>query len=143
MSFPITGAEIAKTEAKVGFRFPLGLKSRFLKDNGGEVDVAGENWWLIPFLDSTDRKRIARTCNDITRETSKMREWSRFPEDAFVVLKTAAGTISSFVPKRMVPRNLATQFIFGIMKPENLSRWPILWINMTSPLYVPAEHCKN
>src|SRR5712664_799256 len=83
MPFPITGAEIAKTEAKVGFRFPLGLKSRFLKGNGGEVDVAGDNWWLIPFLDGTDRKRIARTCNDITRETTKMREWHGFPADAF------------------------------------------------------------
>jgi hypothetical protein len=91
MPFPITGAEISKTEAKVGFRFPLGLKSRFLKDNGGEVEIAGEIWWLIPFFDSTDRKRIARTCNDIARETSQMRDWGGFPADAFVVAQNGSG----------------------------------------------------
>jgi hypothetical protein len=91
MPFPITGAEISKTEAKVGFRFPLGLKSRFVKDNGGEIEVAGEVWWLVPFFDGTDRKRIARTCNDIARESAKMRDWHGFPADAFVVAQNGSG----------------------------------------------------
>jgi len=40
MPFPIAGAEIGKTETKTGFTFPLGLKSRLAKDNGGEIEVA-------------------------------------------------------------------------------------------------------
>jgi hypothetical protein len=91
MPFPITAAEIAKTEAKTGFTFPRGLKSRLSKDNGGEIEVAGERWQLIPFLDSSDRKRIARTCNDIVRETASMRDWHGFPADAFVVAQNGGG----------------------------------------------------
>jgi SMI1 / KNR4 family (SUKH-1) len=112
MPIPITGAEISKTEAKVGFRFPLGLKSRYLKDNGGEVDVAGENWWLIPFFDSTDRKRIGRTCNDIARETAKMREWQRFPMDAFVVAQNGSGDYLIIRPEAEGSRELGETIFF-------------------------------
>lgn len=91
MPFPITAAEIAKTEAKTGYTFPVGLKSRLSKDNGGEIEVAGECWRLIPFLDNSDRKRLARTCNDIVRETLAMRVWSGFPKDAFVVGQNGGG----------------------------------------------------
>lgn len=91
MPFPITAEEIAKTEAKTGFIFPLGLKSRLSKDNGGEIKVAGDHWQLIPFLDSSDRKRLARTCNDIVRETASMRGWHGFPADAFAVAQNGGG----------------------------------------------------
>ena len=99
MPFPITPAEIAKTEAKTGFTFPLGLKTRFTKDNGGEVEVGGDHWWLIPFLDTTDRKRIARTCNDIAKETAQMREWGRFPRDAFVIAQNGGGDYLIILPE--------------------------------------------
>jgi len=91
MPFPITAAEIAKTETKTGFTFPLGMKSRLSKNNGGEIDVVGDSWQLIPFLDATDRKRLARTCNDIVRETAGMRKWRGFPTDAFVVAQNGSG----------------------------------------------------
>ena len=90
-SRPSASGSAAKTEAKTGFNFPVGLKSRFTRDNGGEVEVGGDHWWLIPFLDSTDRKRIARTCNDITQETTRMREWGGFPPDAFVIAQNGGG----------------------------------------------------
>ena len=91
MSFPIESAEIAKTETRTGFTFPLGLKARLAKDNGGEGQFAGDRWRLVPFLDTSDRKRIARTCNDIVRETLSMREWRGFPADAFVVAQNGGG----------------------------------------------------
>jgi len=91
MPFPITRAEIAKTEDKTGFKFPLGLMSRFSKDNGGDLEVGGGCWQLIPFFDTTDRKRLARTCNDIVRETASMRGCRGFPTDAFVVAQNGGG----------------------------------------------------
>ena len=91
MPFTITAAVIAKTEAKTGSTFPLGLKSRLSKDNRGEIEVAGDCWQLIPFLDTSDRKRLARTCNDIVRETADMRDWRGFPTDAFVVAQNGGG----------------------------------------------------
>lgn len=91
MPFPITVAELAKTEAKTGYTFPVGFKTRFLSDNGGEIEVGDDCWQLIPFLDASDRKRLARTCNDIVRETARMREWRGFPPDAFVVAQNGGG----------------------------------------------------
>jgi hypothetical protein len=91
MPFPITTAEIAKTETKAGFQFPLGLKSRFSKEDGGELKIGGDSWQLIPFLDTTDRKRLTRTCNDIVQETARMRGWHGFPADAFVVAQNGRG----------------------------------------------------
>ena len=91
MPFPIAVEEIAKTEAKTAFTFPLGLKSRFSKDNGGEIEIGSDSWQLIPFLDASDRKRLARTCNDIVRETTRMRSWRGFPRDAFVVAQNGGG----------------------------------------------------
>jgi hypothetical protein len=91
MPFPITAAQIAKTEAKTGLAFPLGLKSRLSKNNGGEIVVAGDCWQLNPFFDASDRKRLARTCNDIVRETARMREWPGFPTDAFVAAQNGTG----------------------------------------------------
>ncbi|HEX7860638.1 MAG TPA: SMI1/KNR4 family protein [Verrucomicrobiae bacterium] len=91
MPFPISAAEIEKTEKKTGFTFPAGLKARLARDNGGEIEVADDCWQLIPFMDTSDRKRIARTCNDIVRETASMREWSNFPKDGFVVAGNGGG----------------------------------------------------
>lgn len=91
MPFPVTAAEIAKTETKTGFTFPRGMKSKLSKNNGGEIELAGDCWQLIPFLDSSDRKRLARTCNDIIRETTRMRAWRGFPTDAFVVAQNGGG----------------------------------------------------
>ena len=91
MPFPITVAEIAKTEAKTGFTFPLGLKMRFSRDNGGEIEIGGDSWQLIPFTDTSDRKRLARTCSDIVGETARMRDWHGFPADGFVVAQNGGG----------------------------------------------------
>ncbi len=99
MPFPIAPAEIAKTEAKTGFIFPIGMKSKLSKNNGGEVKVAGEYWQLIPFLDTSDRKRVLRTCNDIARETAQMRDWPGFPEDAFVVAQNGSGDYLVLLPE--------------------------------------------
>ena len=112
MPFPITVAEIAKTEAKTGFKFPLGLKARLSKDNGGEVRVGDDNWWLIPFLDTTDRKRIARTCNDIVRETTQMRSGQTFQQMRSSLLKTELVTTSSSVLKLRDQKSLAETIYF-------------------------------
>jgi hypothetical protein len=91
MPFPIAAEEIAKTEKKLGVCFPLGFKARMARDNGGEIKAADDYWQLIPFLDASDRKRIARTCNDICRETASTRSWRGFPADAYVIAQNGSG----------------------------------------------------
>ena len=125
MPFPIAAAEIAKTEIKTGFTFPPGLKSRLAEDNGGELEVAGDCWQLIPFLDGSDRKRIARTCNDIVRETARMRVGGVFRQTRLLWLRMAVEITSSSVPRQMVRLSLARRSTFGITRRESMSRWPI------------------
>jgi len=91
MPFPITNEEIVKTETKLGVRFPLSFRVRMMRDNGGEIDAADDDWQLIPILDTSDRKRLTRTCNDIIRETTAMRSWRGFPADAYVIAQNGAG----------------------------------------------------
>jgi len=99
MPFPVSPEEIAKTEAKAGFTFPTGFKLRLSKDNGGKIEIADDDWQLIPFLDTTDRKRISRTCNDIVKETASMRELSDFPANAFVVAKNGSECCLILLPE--------------------------------------------
>ena len=62
-----------------------------LKDNGGEVVTPPDTWQLHPFLDTSDKKRLRRTCNDIARETESAKEWPRFPEEAIAIGANAGG----------------------------------------------------
>jgi len=100
MPFPIASSEIEKTEVKSGFIFPPTFKARMTCENGGDVDIAGEEWSLFPFLDASDRKRLARTCNDILRETIQMKGWDGFPSDAFAIGSNGFGDCIYLLPER-------------------------------------------
>ena len=100
MPFPIAMSEIEKTEVKTGFTFPPEFKARMARENGGEVDIAGEEWSIFPFLDTSDRKRLARTCNDIIRETNQMKAWDGFPTDAFAIGSNGFGDCIYLLPDR-------------------------------------------
>jgi hypothetical protein len=113
MPFPIDPKEIQKTETKLGVTFPLGFKARMSKNNGGELDVDGDFWQLVPFLDSTDRKRLARTCNDIARETKSACESRGFPQDAFVIASDGGGNYLFLRPSAESAKTLG----------ENIYQW--------------------
>lgn len=112
MPFPIAADEIAKTEKKLGVSFPLGFKVRMARDNGGEIKAAGDYWQLIPFLDALDRKRIARTCNDICRETASMRSWRGFPADAYVIAHNGTGDHLILQPSANDSQTLGEEIYF-------------------------------
>ena len=73
MSFPVDVRFIHEAEGKLGAKFPATFVVRMVKNNGGEVAAVDDSWELHPFLDTSDRKRLARTCNDIVQETRKAR----------------------------------------------------------------------
>ncbi len=91
MAFPIPESEIAKTEAKIGIRFPESFRKAMMADNGGEVITEEDQWELFPFFDTTDRKRLSRTSNDILRETVESRKWRGFPENGWAVANNGFG----------------------------------------------------
>ena len=99
MPFPVDPKYIRDSEGKLSTTFPSMFKGKMMRDNGGSIEAAGDTWWLYPFFDSSDKKRIARTCNDIVRETRRMRDWSSFPPGAVAI--GSNGTADQLI---LVPR---------------------------------------
>lgn len=106
MPFPVDPKYIRETEDRLSVSFPSMFTDRMLRENGGSIKAAGDEWLLYPFLDSSDRKRIARTCNDIVRETRRMREWSNFPPDAVAIAGNGTADQLILLPKTESPREL-------------------------------------
>lgn len=98
MPFPVEESRIRKAEEAPGVRFPGSYRRRMQRDNGGELVVEEEGWWLFPILDDSDRKRLARTCNDVVRETRLSREWPGFPADGVAIADNEAGDRLIFLP---------------------------------------------
>lgn len=85
MPFPLEMRFVRQAEEKLARKLPLGYLSRICRSNGGELAVGTDVFRLYPVLDSTDRKRLSRTCNDIVRETASARQWPRFPPDGLAI----------------------------------------------------------
>ena len=100
MPFPVASLEIEKTEAKTGFMFPPVFKTCLAASNGGDLVVADDDWVLFPFLDGSDRKRLARSCNDIVSETNRMREWRGFPPEGFAIASNGCGDCLLLLPEK-------------------------------------------
>lgn len=99
MAFPVTEDKIQAAEETLGRRLPDSLRERLLQNNGGEViDDEGNDWILHPVRDDSDRKRLARTANDIIRETESAREWEDFPENAIAIANDGTGDLIVLLP---------------------------------------------
>jgi len=64
-------------------------------------------WELYPFLDSSDRKRLARTCNDIVRETAHARGWRGFLPPAIAIGHNGGGDKFILLPSEGNPTVLS------------------------------------
>lgn len=85
MPFPVDEKYIIQTEQKLGVTFPTSFRKKMMLENGGEVDTELDVWQLFPFLDTSDKTRLKRTCNDIVRETATAKEWNGFPQEAVAI----------------------------------------------------------
>lgn len=98
MPFPVDDKYIHQAEQKLGVKFPVSFRQKMMQDNGGEVETPPDAWQLYPFMDTSDKKRLKRTCNDITRETASARQWDSFPHDAIAIGTNGAGDQLIFIP---------------------------------------------
>ena len=62
-----------------------------MRENGGEVRTPPDAWILYPFFDTSTRKRLQRTFNDIIRETEAARQWDTFPQNAVAIGANGCG----------------------------------------------------
>ena len=98
MAFPVDEKYIKEAENRLGVTLPRELRTRLGRQNGGEWDDGLQIWFLHPVLDSSDKKRVARSCNDICRETATARQWRGFPENAVCIAHNDSGDLLLLLP---------------------------------------------
>ncbi|QDU47763.1 SMI1/KNR4 family protein [Gimesia panareensis] len=91
MIFPVEERFIVETEKKLGMKFPPDYVNKMMKENGGEIQTPPDAWVLYPIFDTSDKKRLKRTCNDVVRETQNARDWTEFPDDAVAIGSNGCG----------------------------------------------------
>lgn len=91
MAFDLSEAWIIETETRLGARLPETYRAAMMRRNGGTIVLEDEDWELYPIRDAGDRKRIARTSNDILRETAACRAWRGFPPAALAIAGNGSG----------------------------------------------------
>ena len=91
MSFPIDQQFVAETEKNLGATFPASYSASMREHNGGSVRTGSEEWRLYAIFDTSDKKRLKRTCNDVIRETKSAANRTGFPEDAVAIGANGCG----------------------------------------------------
>jgi hypothetical protein len=91
MPFTLDEKYLHIAEDKLGARLPDSYRRAMMAANGGEIAGDLEDWVLYPIMDSTDRKRLARTCNDVVAETARLAAWERFPRRALAIAHNGEG----------------------------------------------------
>ncbi|WP_370873163.1 SMI1/KNR4 family protein [Peteryoungia aggregata] len=93
MAFPASEECIQIAETALGRRLPQELRERLRINNGGDVSTTEGDWILNPVRDASDRKRSARTANDMVKETQEARGWRSFPTGGIAVASNGAGDL--------------------------------------------------
>jgi hypothetical protein len=91
MPFTLDDKFLLSAEQKLGAKLPDSYRQAMMAANGGAVASGLDDWYLYPIMDSTDRKRLARTCNDVVAESMRLAEWERFPRQALAIANNGEG----------------------------------------------------
>lgn len=93
MPFPVDEKYIETAELELNIRFPQSFRQNMMLLNGGEVEVGDDSFELYPFYDTSDVKRIKRTCNSIVHETQKERQDYGLAENLVVIGHNGSGDL--------------------------------------------------
>jgi hypothetical protein len=91
MAFDLQEKYLTETESKLGATLPASYREAMMKENGGEISTDEDEWEQYPILDSSDPKRLSRTCNDIISETKSCYGWNGFPAHALAIANNGFG----------------------------------------------------
>jgi len=91
MSFPVEEKFIEKAESDLGVRFPASFREKMIAINGGVVAVSTDSFHIHPFFDTSDKKRLKRTCSSIVHETKYARQHYRLPENIILIGNNGGG----------------------------------------------------
>lgn len=91
MPWPVSEGYIEDCERALGFKFPQSYRAEMMNQNGGAVLCDNDTWNLHPIWDKSDRKRLKRTSNDVTRETNAMANWTGWPSNGVCIAANGTG----------------------------------------------------
>jgi SMI1 / KNR4 family (SUKH-1) len=91
MPFDLAESFLVLAEQALGARLPEAYRGSMLRENGGELEVEGEEWQQYPVADTSDRKRLSRTANHVIKETENCQGWPSFPEGALAIAGNGYG----------------------------------------------------
>ncbi|MDC3214799.1 SMI1/KNR4 family protein [Pseudoalteromonas distincta] len=91
MAFNLEEKFLLQAEVELDAVLPKNYKTSMQESNGGEIEVAGDVWVQYPIFDTSDRKRIARTCNHIIAETKSCEGFGNFPNNALAIAGNGSG----------------------------------------------------
>ena len=91
MPFRIAIDQLEKVEAELDAKLPGEYREAMLIDNGGEGSTEEDDWNFYPLKDTSDRKRLSRTCNNIVSETNACAEIGNFPTNALAIADNGSG----------------------------------------------------
>jgi hypothetical protein len=97
MSFELSEALLRRTEVLLGARFPESYRQAVLRHNGGERDVDGEPWELIPIHDDRSQLRAERTSEDVLGWTDEFRMWRAWPKGGISIARNGVGDALLFL----------------------------------------------
>jgi hypothetical protein len=89
--FDLNENYVVQAEEKLSARLPESYRCAMIVANGGEVATEEDDWRLYPILDSSDKKRLARTCNDIVAKTRACADWLGFPAQSAAIGGNGSG----------------------------------------------------
>ena len=104
MPFPVEPQYIQAAEQALSIQLPPRFKARLSAENGGEILLEPNNedssFTLLPVFDTSDKKRLRRTCNHIAKETTAAREsWHGFPAQAVLIGDNQCGDFLLLLPE--------------------------------------------
>lgn len=93
VSLPVAEQYLRQAEEKLGCRFPQAYVRRMTAANGGVIRLPGQRelWELYPIWDTSDKKRLKKTFNDVVRATEQLRISQGFPTGAVAIGSSLSG----------------------------------------------------
>lgn len=106
MPFPVDIEYVSRAQRTLNVVFPPEYLLQLVRENGAELETSVDHWHLFPVYDDSDCKRMKRTCNDVVRETRKLRELDWFPQTAVAVGENGGGDYLVFLPDKEYAQQL-------------------------------------
>ena len=97
MPFDLSEAELKRTELLLGARFPESYRRSMLLHNGGQRDIDGELWELMPIYDDRSEGRATTTEEDVLGWTDEFRMWRAWPKGAISIARNGVGDALLFL----------------------------------------------